>query len=87
MRDKKYVLPGIEYLLIEFLRGPDMPYLLDRSSKIIIDIAWSPFARNPAWDAMKKQMHTYLDKHPVMYDLAISNALTGLGVKPVLTTN
>ena len=82
MRDDKYVLPGTNKLLIDFLSGPEKLYLLELTKDLLINIGWNPFVRNGIWDAMSWQMHTYLNQNPVIYDLAINNTLMTLGKPP-----
>jgi hypothetical protein len=82
LRDRKYILPGTEKLIVDFFRGPDRPFLTELCGKIFIDIGRAPYIEGSIHEAMVWQMRQYLNKNPVIYDLAINNTLMTLGKPP-----
>ena len=52
---------------------------------MLIDIGWNPYVKDGIHNRMVEIMRLYMNKHPTMYDIAIRNALSSLGVeaKPV----
>lgn len=80
LRDDKYTQPGIQKLLMDYLRGPDSPYLEQLSGKTLMNIGWNPYIKDGIHDAMVNQMRDKLNRDPILYDLAIANCLMTLGV-------
>ena len=75
-------MPGTEKLIVDFFGGPDKLYLTQLTGKMFIDIGWTPYICGGIHDAMLWQMRQYLNANPVIYDLAINNALMTLGKPP-----
>jgi len=65
---------------MDYLRGPDSPYLEQLSGKTLMNIGWNPYIKDGIHDAMVNQMRDKLNRDPILYDLAIANCLMTLGV-------
>jgi hypothetical protein len=73
LRDKKFILPGIYDLLLDYLKA-DHSNLANMLGPILIDVGWSEMVHslmksNLAWAAQDSL------QSPTMYDLAITNAI------------
>ena len=73
LRDKKFILPGIYDLLLDYLKA-DHANLANMLGPILIDVGWSETVHGLMKSNLALAAQDSLQS-PTMYDLAITNAI------------